>query len=277
MAMSTDHNSSQNYTISSLDPQVLYGSQQLSPINSATATPVDVSPTFARNPNNLHTLPFATRQLRPPKSPMYVPAVLRPTERPPRPSPLTPPRSVEGSVDSLDGFYGSKPPSRKAMGESLDTSLLMSPAVGDVVPCAIPNTVASHPTREHWKPDSNALFCDAPVCHKTFSLFERRHHCRHCGHVFCSDHSHYAVQLNQKADFHLNGTKSRACKHCWEQYQKWQTMRPGMINVISSQSIATPGNAIVGNGRDMGLVNTQEVPEPPAANSVPRDWNWSTF
>ncbi|KAF8599222.1 hypothetical protein BDV93DRAFT_526177 [Ceratobasidium sp. AG-I] len=36
-----------------------------------------------------------------------------------------------------------------------------------------------------WKPDNMADQCDIWTCPTQFSLFERRHHCRKCGGVFC--------------------------------------------------------------------------------------------
>ncbi|QRV76848.1 Zinc finger, FYVE-type protein [Ceratobasidium sp. AG-Ba] len=36
-----------------------------------------------------------------------------------------------------------------------------------------------------WKPDNMADECDTWTCTTRFSLFERRHHCRKCGGVFC--------------------------------------------------------------------------------------------
>src|SRR3954454_15908334 len=82
----------------------LFNSQQTSPINSATATPSNTSPTSPRAGVPPH-LSAHTRQLRPPKSPLYVPAVLRPTDPPKRTarqSPLTPPHSKSNSFDDSE-------------------------------------------------------------------------------------------------------------------------------------------------------------------------------
>ncbi|KAM3065705.1 Zn finger protein [Clarireedia jacksonii] len=79
-------------------------SQQVSPTSSNIPTPHNASPTSPRS-GLPHYLPAHTHQLRPPKSPLYIPAVLRPTDPPKRlskPSPLTPPQSMHSSFDDLE-------------------------------------------------------------------------------------------------------------------------------------------------------------------------------
>ncbi|MCJ1475530.1 hypothetical protein MMC13_004193 [Lambiella insularis] len=272
--MFSNPNSSQTLTSTADSPLHLYGAPKMSPAYSAPTTPLNVSPTSPRNPNMLPQLPLSTRQIRPPKSPMYVPAVLRPTERPYRPSPLTPPRSIHGSTDSLegDGPTHSRTSSRTSTSDSKNKGILGKGIEEEPISENPLREVTGLPTREHWKPDANATICDAPICQKSFSLFERRHHCRHCGHVFCSIHSHFSIPLDQAAEFHPQGAESRACKHCWEQYQRWRRERSSRQNSISSGSATVPCTPIVGAAR-----GGSEGPKAPLAASVPKDWNWSTF
>ncbi|KAH9917393.1 FYVE-domain-containing protein [Epithele typhae] len=46
-----------------------------------------------------------------------------------------------------------------------------------------------------WKPDSQAAHCDTFSCRKHFSIWERRHHCRKCGGVYCGDCSSKTTSL----------------------------------------------------------------------------------
>ncbi len=244
--------------------------QQFSPLNSASGTPMDQSPSSPHNPSIFPNLPLATRQLRPPKSPMYIPAALRPTEKPTRPTPLTPPRSVYGSTDSLDSSDTGRPFSRRSTADSKHNSVAGSIAEDDLP------QVAGQPTREHWKPDADALICDAPVCQKAFSLFERRHHCRHCGFVFCNTHSAYSIPLDQNAEFHPHGTQSRACKHCGDRYREWKIARVSRNNSLNSESTTTPDTSIALAAKG-GPGRSAEGQKGTVASSAPKDWTWSTF
>ncbi|MCJ1348262.1 hypothetical protein MMC31_006493 [Peltigera leucophlebia] len=231
----------------------------------SNGTPSNFSPS-SPPPSMFPNFPLSTHQLRPPKSPLYIPAVLRPTERPRRPSPFTPPRSVNNSTDSLTRNEGGRPPTQRA--SVSDDELQRVASVGDT--CL--NPVEGPPQRSHWKPDYNALMCDAPTCQKSFSLFERRHHCRHCGFVFCGAHSPYTVPLDHRAEFHPDGMASRACKICWNQYEEWIADR--LITMKDNESVVES----VGSGKDIqGRRKEGEGRGGGLAASVPKDWNWSTF
>jgi hypothetical protein len=121
--------------------------QQPSPTDSAIPTPQNISPTSPRMDTCLkYQLPNQVRQLRPPKSPLYVPAVLRPTERPGRQGPLTPPKSLHGSLDSLNeaGFGGG-------------TGRGGAPLFDFALPEEELGEVTGPPNRDHWKVGSRTV------------------------------------------------------------------------------------------------------------------------
>lgn len=65
---------------------------------------------------------------------------------------------------------------------------------------------------EHWVKDTSATACMGPGCGVRFSFSERRHHCRHCGKVFCGKCSNRATVVPSLAT-----TKSvRVCNVCFE-------------------------------------------------------------
>lgn len=126
----------------------LYGHP--SPVNSATTSPANNSPTSSQPQN----LPLQSRQLRPLKGPLYVPAALRPTERPQRSSPPTPPRSVHGSLDSLNDEEPMEPVSRRSTLESNFSNSISKMAEDEWMKNESLGEVTGLPTREHWKVSS---------------------------------------------------------------------------------------------------------------------------
>ena len=138
--------------------------------------------------------------------------------------------------------------------------------------------------------DSASPTCDSPTCRSSFGLFLRRHHCRHCGHVFCSSHTSYHVPLDQNARFHPDGVPSRACDLCWTAYQHWEDSRTARLNKIQRMLDAQSQGLIAGlnidpsahpveiwdRSPDGNHPRPDQLAESVASNS-PRDWNWSTF
>lgn len=125
----------------------LYNSQQISPTNTTPPTPNNASPTSPRS-GLANYLPAHTRQLRPPKSPLYVPAVLRPTDPPRRmkPSPLTPPQSMHSSIDDLENATTL---TRRSTGDSGKFGLgAITESEFNVQGLG---KVTALPTRNHWK------------------------------------------------------------------------------------------------------------------------------
>ena len=141
--------------------------------------------------------------------------------------------------------------------------------------------------------DSASPNCDSPTCRSSFGLFLRRHHCRHCGHVFCSSHTPHVVPLDQNARFHPDGVSSRACDLCWSAYQRWEESRTERLSKIQSLIDAQNNAAESDSESDDNTISEHSDSSPdegskPAlagvlghnteiAASVPRGWNWSTF
>lgn len=65
----------------------------------------------------------------------------------------------------------------------------------------------SKPKAEHWVKDDIVEQCKS--CRVKFTLYERKHHCRSCGHIFCSDCSKYETEIAN--------AKVRVCQSCFNQ------------------------------------------------------------
>jgi len=254
----------------------LYGAGQPSPA-SMTSSPSNISPTSPRIHGYMnYQLPSQIRQIRPPKTPLYVPAVLRPTEYPSKTSPPTPPKSLHGSFETLEDADLEAEIIRRATEEGRTPqeivaeqgSWLGEEELGDVT---------GLPTRDHWKPDAASPTCDSPKCRSSFNLFVRKHHCRHCGHIFCSTHTPHTIPLDQQARFHPEGNQSRACEHCYHAYRRWDIAR----SLSRKNSQASSGKASDGGSSapqfSRGISFSAGKPAQEAAQSVPKDWQWSTF
>jgi hypothetical protein len=72
--------------------------------------------------------------------------------------------------------------------------------------------------REQWQPDVSSALCTFPFCttifastSSYFSLAPRRHHCRKCGQLFCSNHSSTRALMYDEAN---KLSRQRVCDLC---------------------------------------------------------------
>lgn len=61
------------------------------------------------------------------------------------------------------------------------------------------NKNCTEPSHSHWKPNSATNFCEN--CQSNFNIIKRKHHCRHCGGIFCSKCLQNFANLNILAHF----------------------------------------------------------------------------
>lgn len=154
--------------------------QSLTPTSSNSNTPSTISPTSPRTASTSTSpgrWPHSSRQIKPPKTPLYIPAVLRPTENPSRhrptkstsstsvsrnlasssASPITPPSSADSSWDAREG--------QKSMEDTIQQRLMASEGIKRIVTDEWNNdnfeNVTGAPTRDHWKVCYTSL-CDPP-------------------------------------------------------------------------------------------------------------------
>lgn len=128
-------------------------------------------------------------------------------------------------------------------------------------------------TNDPIQADGSTAVCSASSCQEPFGFFQRRHHCRKCGGIFCWQHSSQQVRLDELARFHPDGELHRACDRCHGSFREWEHLRSSRSNSESSNSSAAaiqiealppakrPENARVGS----------------IVGSIQGAWNWSTF
>ncbi|KAD4584901.1 hypothetical protein E3N88_22502 [Mikania micrantha] len=70
-------------------------------------------------------------------------------------------------------------------------------------------------SRDFWMPDQSCRVCYE--CDSQFTLFNRRHHCRFCGRVFCAK---CTQNWAPSSDSREESGKIRVCNYCFKQWQQ---------------------------------------------------------
>ncbi|KAL6563340.1 hypothetical protein OROHE_005927 [Orobanche hederae] len=78
----------------------------------------------------------------------------------------------------------------------------------------------AHVSRDFWMPDQSCRVCYD--CDSHFTLFNRRHHCRHCGRIFCAKcTSNWVPTPSSEIDAPLEEwDQIRVCNYCFKQWQQ---------------------------------------------------------
>ncbi|ORX47766.1 hypothetical protein DM01DRAFT_1377108 [Hesseltinella vesiculosa] len=193
-------------------------------------------------------------------------------------------------------------PSRLTMAP---TSLQLNPEPALQRPLPI---VTGPPSQYHWKHDRDGPQCAHPNCSRKFGLFERRHHCRKCGDIYCSLHCSNYLRLDQNSDFHPEGYLSRGCDLCAAEWQNVSlslaaisgndstlekkhkhprsrqgimTLQPhaleGVLELGRDDIVQQEEHTSDPNGVAIANINKRVDVFDAVASTVPADWQWSTF
>jgi len=110
--------------------------------------------------------------------------------------------------------------------EDLIPSYCLSPPQSRRQSCTNPITLFTdeerirHQTRfclaKRWVEDDEVSICQQAGCSVKFNLWNRRHHCRRCGNIFCGTHSAYSMLLFPDGSEDWGGVWSRVCESCFK-------------------------------------------------------------
>jgi len=71
-----------------------------------------------------------------------------------------------------------------------------------------------------WVPDAMSTFCTK--CRTPFSVMTRRHHCRHCGKIFCHNCTSKRTPLPMFHEGDLASKPQRVCEDCYGEIEHWK-------------------------------------------------------
>lgn len=161
------------------------------------------------------------------------------------------------------------------------------------------NYVEKVPTRKHWAKDEDFQKCGIPECPKVFNFFERRHHCRKCGGIFCKEHTSHYLYINNWAQFTTGGRGklSKVCDNCIREYQLFIRNEFGLDapSFTTKKSLPATNQSCLSidynpSAQDASSSSPLNKPIVTAATtssdakkddlfvgSIPANWNWSSF
>ena len=72
-------------------------------------------------------------------------------------------------------------------------------------------------TRAHWQRPTGYDSCSDPMCGKRLGGANGQIHCRHCGKLFCEEHTMYQMKLSRSAQHEpVRGLWCRVCETCYK-------------------------------------------------------------
>ncbi|KAL6878222.1 hypothetical protein ACP4OV_012392 [Aristida adscensionis] len=74
-------------------------------------------------------------------------------------------------------------------------------------------------SRDFWMPDHSCRVCYD--CDAQFTIFNRRHHCRRCGRIFCGKCTANSIPVSAGPDRNVDeGDRIRVCNFCFKQWEQ---------------------------------------------------------
>ncbi|KAI3842940.1 hypothetical protein MKX03_013427 [Papaver bracteatum] len=130
----------------------------------------------------------------------------------------------------------------------------------DVVKSWMPRkTKAANVSRDFWMPDHSCRVCYE--CDAQFSTFNRRHHCRLCGRVFCAKCTSKSIPALSDEESSTTGGEEecveriRVCDYCYKQWEDEMKDVSDGVEVMSPGGISPTHSTIHESSQELEGVN----------------------
>lgn len=112
------------------------------------------------------------------------------------------------------------------------------------------STSTSHMSRDFWMPDHSCPVCYE--CDAQFTVFNRRHHCRLCGRVFCAKCAANSIPSpsDETKDCHEESSSDRrirVCNYCYKQWEQGIVPPDKGASIISLHFSSSPSASTTSN------------------------------
>jgi 1-phosphatidylinositol-3-phosphate 5-kinase len=133
-------------------------------------------------------------------------------------------------------------------------------------------------SRDFWMPDHSCRVCYD--CDTQFTIFNRRHHCRRCGRIFCGKCTANSIPVSSGPDRNIDeGDRIRVCNFCFKQWEQERVTSLKRVQPVLSPSLSeaslfstksaitinsvttTAGSYCTGNYQHVGCVTSISPPK----------------
>ncbi|ESQ53828.1 hypothetical protein EUTSA_v10024198mg [Eutrema salsugineum] len=145
------------------------------------------------------------------------------------------------------------------------------PGFVDIVKSWIPRkSESSHMSRDFWMPDQSCPVCYE--CDAQFTVFNRRHHCRLCGRVFCAKCAANSIPSpsDETKDSHEESERIRVCNYCYKQWEQGIVPPDNGASIISPHFSSSPSARSVASTTSIRTSNSSNCTVDSTAGPSPR-------
>ncbi|XP_061340852.1 1-phosphatidylinositol-3-phosphate 5-kinase FAB1B isoform X2 [Gastrolobium bilobum] len=114
-------------------------------------------------------------------------------------------------------------------------------------------------SRDFWMPDQSCRVCYE--CDSQFTLFNRRHHCRLCGRIFCAKCTTNSVPapFSSQRNSWDEWEKIRVCNYCYKQWEQGIVSVDNSIQVSNLDRSTSMSTSSLASSKSSGTANSSNI------------------